>query len=137
MSNIVFLAPVVDAVTPTTFYGAGHQMSMTDETQAALLNAQGKAAYLGALIRGISVSPIGTTTATVNWFVDVPCTAMKVDYGTTTAYGSSQNATPASGQGAIVAALTALTTGTLYHFRISVTYGSYVTLTPDLTFRTS
>ena len=68
--------------------------------------------------------------------VDQPCTAMKIDYGTTTAYGSSVNGSPAAGQGAVTAAVTGLTTGTLYHYRISVTVGTYVTMTPDLTFRT-
>lgn len=137
MSNVVFLAPQVDAVTPTTMYGSGHQMNLTDESLCALWNNQGKVAYLGALIRGISVQPIAATTATINWFVDVPCTAMKVDYGTTTAYGSSQTASPAAGVGAVTAALTLLTTATTYHYRISVTNGSNVTMTPDLTFRTA
>jgi hypothetical protein len=137
MSRITFLADVPDAVTPTTIYGKGHQMDMTDEALVASLNAQGKVALMGAAIRRIFVSPIATTTATVNWTVDQPCTAMKVDYGTSTAYGSSQNATPASGSGAIMANLTLLTTATLYHYRISVTVGTAVTLSPDLTFTTS
>jgi len=136
MSNIVFLAPAVDSVTPTTIHGAGHAASITDEAYVRDLINSGKAAMQGANIRGIYVAPIATTTATVNWTVDVACTGMVVNYGTTTAYGSNQNATPAAGTGAIVANLTALTTGTTYHYRISVTVGSYTSLTPDLTFRT-
>jgi hypothetical protein len=127
----------VDSVTPTTVYGAGHAASITDEAYVASLIASGKAAYQGAAIRGIRVTPIAATTATVNFVVDQACTAMAVNYGTTTAYGSTQAATPASGSGAIVANLTGLTTATLYHYRITVTVGSFVTLTGDLTFTTA
>lgn len=137
MSRVVFNAPSQDPVTPTTYYGAGHQADITDEAFVASLIASGKAALMGAPIRGVYVSPIAATTATVNWTVDQACTGMKVDYGTTTAYGSSQTATPASGSGAIVANLTGLTTATLYHYRVSVTVGSYVTLTADRTFTTA
>jgi len=137
MSNIVFLAPAVDSVTPTTIHGAGHAASITDESYVRDLINSGKAAYQGATVRGVFVAPIGTTTATVNWTVDSACTAMAVNYGTTTAYGSTQAGSPASGSGAVTAAITGLTTGTLYHYRITVTQGSFVTLTPDRTFTTA
>jgi len=137
MSNIVFVAPAQDPSTPTTVYGRGHSGSISDESFVASLIASGKASLQGASIRGIFVAPIAATTATVNWIVDSACTAMKVDYGTTASYGSSATASPAAGSGAIVASITGLTTATLYHYRISVTQGSYVTMTPDLTFRTS
>jgi len=136
MSNIVFLAPAVDSVTATTVHGAGHAASITDEAYVASLIASGKAAYQGAGIRGIYVAPIATTTATVNWVVDSACTAMKVEYGTTTALGSSTNATPTAGSGAVVCNLTSLTTGTTYYYRVSVTQGSYVSNSPTFTFRT-
>jgi hypothetical protein len=137
MSDIVFLAPAPDSVAPTTIHGAGHVANITDEAYVAALINDGKASLRGARIRGISVAPIGTTTASVNWIVDQPCTGMKVDYGTSSAYGSSLAGSPASGSGPVVAALTGLTTGTLYHYRVSVTFGSYTTMTPDLTFRTA
>lgn len=138
MSNVIFVAgPVQDSVSPTTYYGAGNQVALTDENFVRALILSGRAAYLGATVRNQYVAPIATTTATVNWIVDQACTGMVVNYGTTTAYGSNQNATPASGSGAIVASLTGLTTGTLYHYRISVTVGGYTTLTPDATFRTA
>jgi hypothetical protein len=111
--------------------------AIADENFVQSLLASGKASLQGASIRGIYVAPIGTTTASVNWTVDQTCTGMVVNYGTTTAYGSNQNATPASGSGAIVANLTGLTTGTLYHYRISVTSGGFTTLTPDRTFTTA
>jgi len=136
MSRVIFTAPSQDSVTSTTIHGPGHQADITDEAYVQSLLASGKASLMGAAIRGIFVSALGTTTATIAWTVDAACTGMVVNYGTTTAYGSNQNATPASGTGAIVANLTGLTTGTTYHYRISVTSGGYTTLTPDLTFRT-
>jgi len=137
VSRVVFNAPSQDSVTATTYYGKGHQADIADEAFVASLVASGKAALMGAAIRSISVTPIAATTATVNWVVDQPCTGMVVNYGTSTSYGSNQAATPASGSGAIVANLTGLTTATLYHYRISVTVGTYTTLTPDRTFTTA
>ena len=137
MSDVVILAPTVDPTTATTIHGAGHVMTMTDEVAVRSLQRQGKVALQGTEIRQQRVTPIAATTATVNWTVDQACTAMKVDYGTTTAYGSSQAATPASGSGAVVANLTGLTTATLYHYRISVTCNGFVTQTADATFTTA
>jgi len=138
MSRVVFLAPTTqDSATATTFYGKDHQADLTDEAFVRRLQAEGKAALMGAAIRAPYMGAIGTTTAVINWTVDQACTGMKVDYGTTIAYGSSQAATPASGSGAVAANLTGLTTATLYHYRISVTCGGYTTLSPDATFTTS
>jgi hypothetical protein len=137
MSTITFLADVPDAVTPTTIYGKGHQMSMTDEALVASLNNQGKVALMGAAIRNVRVTAVAATTATIAFTVDQSCTGMAANYGTTTAYGSTQAATPATGSGDIVVNLTGLTTATLYHYRISVTVGSATTLTADATFTTS
>lgn len=137
MSTVVFLADARDTTTPTIVYGKEHTANIADEAMVRAFNAQGKCALMGAESRGVRVSPIGTTTATVNWIVDQPATAMKVDYGLTTAYGSSQNATTPSGVGVMLALLTGLTTGTLYHYRISTTVGTAVTLSPDFTFTTA
>jgi hypothetical protein len=137
VSTITFLADVPDAVTPTTIYGKGHQMNMTDEALVASLNNQGKVALMGATIRNVRVTAVGTTTATIAFTVDQPCTAMAANYGTSTSYGSTQAATPASGSGDIVVNLTGLTTATLYHYRITVTVGTAVTLTGDQTFTTA
>jgi hypothetical protein len=137
MSNIVFVAPAVDSVTPTTIHGAGHVANITDEAYVQSLIASGKAAYQGASIRNVRVISRAATTAQLGFTVDQPCTAMAANYGTSTAYGSTQAATPATGQGDIVVNLTALTTATLYHYRITVTVGSFVTNTPDYTFTTA
>ena len=137
MSDVVILAPTVDPSTPTTIYGPGHTMTMADEVAVRSLNRQGKLALQGTTVRSQRVSPIAATTATVNWVVDQACTSMSVDFGTTTAYGTNQAATPAAGVGAILANLTGLTTATLYHYRINVTVGTAVTRTADATFTTS
>jgi hypothetical protein len=137
MSRIIFMADTPDASTPTTIYGKDHQMDLADEVQVQTLLARGKAALMGAAVRGVFVSGITATGATINWIVDQPCTGMLVNYGTTTAYGLTQNATPAAGVGAITAAITGLTTATTYHYRISVTVGTAITLTADATFRTN
>lgn len=138
MSNIVFLADVPDAVTPTTIYGKDHQGAFTDEVQIAAWRTQGKVAYMGAPPpRNIGPTALGTTTATIGWTVDGPCTSTRIEYGTTTAYGTNVNGSPLTGGGAVTAALSSLTTGTTYHYRIQIVVGTSTTYTPDLTFRTN
>lgn len=136
MSSVIFLADTVDASTSTTFYGAGHQATITDEAQVRLWNAQGKVALLGANVRSINVSPIAATTATVSWIVDPTVTSTRVEYGTTTSYGTNVNGSPLTGGGTVTAGLTGLTTATLYHYRIQVVSPSGTTYTPDRTFTT-
>jgi hypothetical protein len=137
MSNVVFLADARDTTTQTTIYAKDELVSLTDEAMVRAFNRDGKCALVGADVRQVRVSPIATTTATINFTVDQPCTAMAANYGLTTSYGSNQAATPASGVGAVIVSLTGLTTATLYHYRITVTVGTAVTLTQDLTFTTA
>lgn len=131
------MAPVQDASAPTTVYGAGHQADVADEALVLNLIGSGRAALMGATIRNVRVISRAATTAQLGFTVDQPCTAMAANYGTSTAYGSNQAATPAAGVGDVVVNLTGLTTATLYHYRITVTVGTYVTLTGDLTFTTA
>jgi hypothetical protein len=137
MSRIVYTAPVQDAATPTTVYGAGHQADVADEALVASLIRDGKASLMGATIRNVRVITRAATTAQIGFTVDQPCTAMAANYGVSTAYGSNQAATPAAGVGDVVVNLTGLTTATLYHYRITATVGTYVTLTGDFTFTTA
>jgi len=137
MSTIVVLAPARDPVTTTTIYAPDSVLSITDEAWIAARNGEGKVALAGAAIRNARMISRTTTTAQLGFTVDQACTSMLANYGLTTAYGSNQNATPASGTGDIVVNLTGLTTATLYHYRISVTVGTAVTLTGDLTFTTA
>jgi hypothetical protein len=137
MSRVIFLADVKDAVTATTIYGKDHQLDLADEALVMALSNQGKVALMGAAIRGIRVSPIGTTTATVNWTVDQIVTSTRVEYGLTTAYGTNVNGSPLTGGGPVTASLSGLTTATLYHYRLQTVQGGNTTYSPDFTFTTA
>jgi hypothetical protein len=137
VSRVIFLADVKDAVTPTTIYGKDHQLDLADEALVMALSNQGKVALMGAAIRLIRVTAVGTTTATIAWTVDQIVTSTRVDYGLTTSYGSTQNGTPLTGGGAVTANLATLTTATLYHYRIVTVQGGFTTYSADLTFTTS
>jgi hypothetical protein len=137
MSTVIFLADVKDAVTATMVYGKDNQLALTDEVLVRTLNNQGKVALMGADMRQVRVSPIGTTTATVNWIVDQTVTSTRVEYGLTTAYGTNVNGSPLTGGGPVTASLTLLTTATLYHYRIQTVQAGFTTYSPDFTFTTS
>jgi hypothetical protein len=80
-------------------------------------NVEIRAAVLiaGPVISGTAVTGIGTTTATVTCTTDVPST-VRVNYGTTTAYGS---ATAFTALGTThVMPLSGLTANTLYHYQV-------------------
>ena len=75
-----------------------------------------------------AASAVTQTTATLNATVTPnggEVTECKLEYGTTTSYGSSAPCTPSPGSGsspvAVSASLTGLTANTTYHFRISAT----------------
>lgn len=137
MSDIVFLAPVRDPDTPTTVYGAGHSGPFTDEAQVAAWQRQGRIGYLGAVSRIPRTTALGTTTATVAWTVDAPCTSTEVEYGTDTDYGASVAGDPATGAGPVTAGLTGLTAATPYHYRIKTVTGDYTSYSVDRTFTTA
>jgi hypothetical protein len=84
---------------------------------------------------------LGTTTATLTGSVDPRgrSTNWHFDYGTTTSYGSktqSQNAGSGNGAKSVTAALSGLTPGTTYHYRLVATNAVGSTLGADLTFAT-
>ena len=58
-----------------------------------------------------------------------------MEYGTTLAYGSMN--VEGSGTGPQTKALSGLTTGTLYHYRIRATANNQTTYSSDRTFTTS
>ena len=137
MSNIVFLAPVTDPSVSTTIYGKGHSGAFTDEVQVRAWQAEGKAAYQGVVPRNPRVTALGTTTATITWEVDGPCTSTRVESGTTTAYGTNTAGSPATGGGTVSANLTGLTTATTYNYRIQVVSAAGTSYTTNFTFRTN
>ena len=115
----------------------------------------------GAIARGVRVmnlperpssigglqaaSAVGQTTATLNASVNPrggALSACKLEYGKTTAYGSSAPCTTLPGSGSSPVAVSALlTTGlianTEYHFRISATNAAGTSKGADVTFKTS
>ena len=68
-------------------------------------------------ISNIATSGITTTGATVSWTTNEPSDTL-VEYGTSTLYGSSTNGGSTLGTNHSVA-LTALTGGTTYHYRVT------------------
>jgi hypothetical protein len=137
MSRVIFLANAKDSVTATIVYGVDHQADLTDEVFVRSLISQGKAALMGADVRQVRTTAIATTTATIAWTVDQTVTSTRVEYGTTTSYGTNVNGSPLTGGGAVTANLTSLTTATLYHYRIQTVQAGFTTYSPDFTFTTS
>jgi len=88
----------------------------------------------GPRISDVSVSSITPTDAVVRWKTNQPATSV-VDYGPTSAYGSSARMPGNPTNHAVV--LRGLTPGTEYHFRVRSQNRSGVTSTsPDATFKT-
>src|SRR5205085_6547285 len=67
-------------------------------------------------ISGVSTSNVGTTGVTVNWTTNNPASS-QVQYGLTTAYGSSSTLDSTMVTSHSVG-LTGLSAGTLYHYRV-------------------
>jgi hypothetical protein len=90
----------------------------------------------GPVISALSVASITTTSAVVNWSTDVASTT-QVEYGTSTAYGNltTLNTSLVTSHSQ---ALTGLTAGTLYHYRVHSKNSSGVeSVSSDSTFTTS
>jgi len=106
----------------------------TDAGAAAAVAPNGSPTYAQApAISAISVTGITATGATVNFTLSLAATN-QVEYGTTTAYGSTN--TEGSGTGAQTKALAGLTTVTLYHYRIRATANGLSSYSADRTFTT-
>jgi hypothetical protein len=93
-----------------------------------------------AVVTGVATS-ITATTATLNAALNPngsEVSACKLEYGTTTSYGSSAPCTPSPGSGenpvAVSASVTGLTSGTTYHFRVSATNACGTSQGSDQTF---
>ena len=86
-------------------------------------------------ISGVSASNIGTTSATITWTTNNPASS-QVQYGTTTAYGSSTtlDSTLVTSHSQVI---TGLAGGTTYHFRVqSRDSGGTLVSSADATFTT-
>ena len=88
------------------------------------------------ILSNVSAGTPGQTGATVTWTSDEPSTS-QVEYGTTTSYGSStvQDSTLSTSHSQ---ALSGLTAGTLYHYRVkSADSSNNLATSPDATFTTA
>jgi hypothetical protein len=91
-----------------------------------------------------AASAVGSSTATLNATVNPnggEVGECKLEYGTTTSYGSSAPCTPSPGSGtspvAVSAAVSGLTANTTYHFRVSASNAGGTSSGSDQTFKTS
>lgn len=119
----------------------GYYSDANVDIRAYTGNADSGATAPAADTRAASV--VTAQGATLNGTVDDhgADTSVGFDYGTTTTYGSSAIATPGTlaagrGQTAVSAALTGLTCGTTYHYRVSATNSAGTTHGDDLSVTT-
>src|SRR5205807_728815 len=96
-----------------------------------------------ATVKTEAASSVAQTQATLNATVNPngsEVTECKLEYSTTTAYGSSAPCAPAPGSGSsavsVSAAITTLTANTTYHFRISATNAGGTSTGADQTLKT-
>ncbi len=88
------------------------------------------------MINSIGVSDVTQSTATITWTLNMPATG-QVQYGKTTAYGTSTTPETSFNYSTHVQAVSGLSAGTLYHFRVSSTNAGGATATSgDQTFTT-
>lgn len=89
----------------------------------------------GPVISGVGSTGVTTTGATVNWTTDQAASS-QVDYGTTTSYGSSTTLDPTNVTSHSVA-LSGLTPGTVYHFRVRSSNSNGDSVSTDFYFATA
>ena len=85
-------------------------------------------------ISAVAATNVGLSTATVSWTTDQPSSS-QVEYGTTTAYGSTTTLDPATVL-SHTQNLSGLALATTYHFRVLSTNSVGTTASPDATFNT-
>ena len=120
-------------VTSTGSYSATMGFSGNADYVGFLVGFKAAASGGGSLsISGVSVSPTATT-AVVSWTTSSSANS-RVDYGTTTAYGSNvSNSTLVTSHSAT---LSSLTCGTTYHYEITSVDSAGSSSTADTTFTT-
>jgi len=95
-------------------------------------------------VASLPATNVGSDQATLNGSVNAnygPTVTISFEYGTSTSYGSTANATPSTTSGTILtnatATLTGLIANTTYHYRAKTTVGANTYYGSDLTFTTA
>jgi hypothetical protein len=86
------------------------------------------------VITGVIISSITASQAIISFSIVPAPTSCRVNYGTTTAVGSTQAGTATSGSQNVT--LTPLVTGTLYYVNVQATNAQGTTVTNTLSFKT-
>ncbi len=109
----------------------------------ALTFLEAPSTVLPPIIVSNLVTAVSATTATIDASVNANggTTAVSIDYGLTTSYGSNKVTTPSSvigtGPSAVNAVITGLTPSTTYHYRMRAMNSAGTTLGTDGTFATN
>lgn len=140
-------SPAVGTLSATGFYTAPSSITTqqvvtikgtaaADPTKYGTATVTLQPANAALSISGITVTTITSSTAMIGWATNIAANG-KVDYGITSAYGSTSGLNPQFSQTHSVA-LAALLPGTLYHYRItSADAAGYSAVSPDAVFTTS
>jgi VCBS repeat protein/purple acid phosphatase-like protein len=136
-NGVAFYASAAAPIYPLAFAVALANLDATvDNASITGTTPSGGGGTSGPVISGVSASGVTSSGATITWTTSTASTS-QVDYGTTTAYGSS-TALDTTMVTAHSQTLSGLTAGTLYHYRVkSQDAGGNLTVSGDYTFTTT
>jgi hypothetical protein len=133
---------LVTAVSNGTAYAKAAAVQDPSVVDSLLINISGQTAQPPAVIT-LAATAVTSSGATLNGTVNANNlnTFVSFDWGLTSSYGYTIDATPSAVNGTtltpVMASLTGLTSNTTYHFRVKGTNGAGPSTGADLTFTTS